>query len=224
MSEAAAEATTEVKPAEQQAQATTTAATETKAAEAKAATTETKAVEWDGKVETLPPAAQKIIADLRKEDGDERMAAKTLAAIQKALNPDAKGDEKPTAEALTTALAAKDETIRTLRVERALDKAAAAQDADADLLDAVLARKGSLKELDPSAKDFTSKLDALVKAELDANPKLKLVRAASASSANFSGGSAEGAVTQEQFNKMGVTERTSLFHSNPALYRQLAGR
>lgn len=152
-----------------------------------------KPAEWDGKVESLPAGVQKIINDLRKDDGDERIAKKTLDAIQKALNPDAKDGEKPDAEALTKALTAKDDTIRTLQIERALDKAAAKAGADTDLLDAVLARKGSLKELDPSAKDFTSKLDALVKAELDGNPKLRLARAAGQSGSDFSGGSGEGA-------------------------------
>src|SRR5690554_6762639 len=57
-----------------------------------------KGDDWDGKVESLPAAAQQMIKDLRKADGDERVAKKQLEAIAKALNPDAKGDEKPTAE------------------------------------------------------------------------------------------------------------------------------
>lgn len=52
---------------------------------------------------SLPPA-QKIITDLRKADGNERVAKKTLEAIQKALNPDAKDGEQPDAAALAQAL------------------------------------------------------------------------------------------------------------------------
>ena len=84
-----------------------------------------KPAEWDGKVESLPEAAQKMIRELRGKDGDERVAAKTLAAIQKALNPDAKGDEKPTAEALTKALSERDTAAKQAQTELAVYKAAA---------------------------------------------------------------------------------------------------
>ncbi|UYY83090.1 hypothetical protein OIT41_08685 [Arthrobacter sp. YA7-1] len=50
---------------------------------------------WDGKVQSLPEGAQRLIRDLRTADCDERVAAKNLRAAQKAVNPDAKGDEKP---------------------------------------------------------------------------------------------------------------------------------
>ena len=185
---------------------------------------EPTAPEWDGKVESLPPAAQKLIRDLRKEDGDERVAKKTLDAIQKALNPDAKPEEKADPAQLVQQLSDKDDTIRKLTVERALDKAARRAGADEDLLDAVLARKGSLKQLDPSDKDFTKKLDALVKTELDANPKLRAAQVAGSSGADFNGGSGEGAVTQAKFDAMSPAEKNRLFNTNPSLYRTLSGR
>ena len=41
-------------------------------AAAQTATAQTANGDWDGKIESLPPQAQKIISDLRKEAGDHR--------------------------------------------------------------------------------------------------------------------------------------------------------
>lgn len=186
MSEAATEATTEATADDTTAKATEADATETKAAEA----TETKAAEWDGKVESLPADAQKMIRDLRAKDADERVAAKTLAAIQKALNPDAKGDEKPTADALTKALTEREATAKQAQTELAVYKAATKAGADPDALLDSRGFLAKIAELDPSdAKAITKAITEAV----TENPKLKLVQAAGASGADFSGGSGEGA-------------------------------
>jgi hypothetical protein len=172
--------------AEQQPQGTETAATETKPAEAEQAT----APAWDGKVESLPDAAQKMIRDLRGKDADERVAAKTLAAIQKALNPDAKGDEKPTAEALTKALTERDTAAKQAQTELAVYRAANKQGADADALLDSRAFLAKIADLDPSdAKALTKAITEAV----NENPKLKTVQVAGASGANFTGGSGESA-------------------------------
>lgn len=187
MSEAAAEATTEATASEQQAQATTTAAApETKAAEAQQA----KAPEWDGKVESLPADAQRIIADLRKEAGDERVAAKTLAAIQQALNPDAKAGEKPSVEALTTALAERDADTKQAKTELAVFRLAGKQGADADALLDSRAFLAKIADLDPSK---TADIEKAIKEAVTDNPKLKTALAAVTSGANFNGGTGEGA-------------------------------
>jgi len=171
---------------EQQAAGTDGQQGEQKPAEAQQA----KAAEWDGKVESLPAAAQKVIADLRKEAGDERVAAKTLAAIQAALNPDAKAGEKPTAEALTKALTERDADAKQAKTELAVFRLAAKQGADADALLDSRAFLAKIAELDPTdAKAITK---AITEAVTD-NPKLKTVQAAGASGANFTGGSGEGA-------------------------------
>ena len=112
-------------------------------------------------------------------------------------------EEPLDAAKLTADLSAKDQAIRALKVERALDKAARKAGADEDLLDAVLTRKGALAELDPSSDDFAQQLDALVKAEVDANPKLKAVRATGASGIELSGGTGEqGQITEQQLKTM----------------------
>jgi hypothetical protein len=164
---------------------------------------------------------QKIITDLRKEDGDERVAKKTLDAIQKALNPDAKGDEKPTAEALTKALTERDADAKQAKTELAVYKTPGASGADAEALLDSRAFLAKIADLDPTdTKAITKAIEDAVKD----NPKLKLVRAASSSSSDFSGGSGEGAITQEKFNSMTPSEKNALFNTNPAAYRKLTGR
>jgi hypothetical protein len=161
-------------------------------------------------VDQLPDWAQKIIRDTRKEAGDNRAKALTAeTAAQERVNKilEAAGiktaDEPLDPAKLTEQLSAKDQAIRDLKVERALDKAARKAGADEDLLDAVLTRKGALAGLDPSATDFAQQLDALVKAEVDANPKLKAARAAGASGIEQTGGSGEqGQITEQQLKTM----------------------
>lgn len=176
----------------------TEASTETQAATQHAAATSTQAAD-SGKVEDLPDWAQRIIRDTRKEAGDARAAGKKAAdeaqaaltkSIGKALGL-IKDDEKPDPAKLTEQLTATQAEARTLKVERALDKAARKHGADEDLLVAVLAHNGELKKLDPTADDFTKTLDALVKTTVDANPKLKATQAAAASGVDGAGGSGE---------------------------------
>jgi hypothetical protein len=161
-------------------------------------------------VDQLPAWAQKIIRDTRKEAGDNRTKATAAeSAAEERVNKilEAAGI-KPAGEALdpaklTEQLSAKDQAIRRLTVERALDKAARKNGADEDLLTAVLAHQGALGELDPTASDFTEKLDALVKSAVGANPKLKAARAAAASGIELSGGTGEqGQITAAQLAQM----------------------
>ncbi|MDP9185619.1 MAG: hypothetical protein M3O29_08135 [Actinomycetota bacterium] len=161
-------------------------------------------------VDQLPAWAQKIIRDTRKEAGDNRAKATTaetnaearVNAMLEAAGIKTK-DEPLDAAKLTEQLSAKDQAIRNLTVERALDKAARRAGADEDLLTAVLAHKGSLGKLDPTADDFATQLDALVKAEVAGNPKLKAARAAGASGIELSGGTGEqGQITAAQLAHM----------------------
>jgi hypothetical protein len=149
---------------------------------------EAKPAEWDGKVESLPDGAQKLIRDLRKADGDERMAAKTLDAIQRALNPDAKGDEKPTADQLTKALADRDADAKQAKAELAVYKAAAKNGADAE---ALLDSRGFLAKLGDIDPTNEKALDKAITDAVTANPKLAAVRAAATSGGDFTGGTGE---------------------------------
>jgi len=143
------------------------------------------------KVEELPAWAQKIISDARKEAGDERGATKTLAAIQKALNPDVAKGEKPTAEQLTKALTDRETEARQAKTELAVYKAAGKHGADAD---ALLDSRGFLAKLADIDPSDTKAIDKAIKDAVEDNPKLKVVLAAGTSGANF-GGPGESAPT-----------------------------
>jgi hypothetical protein len=60
-----------------------------------------------------------------------------------------------------------------LRSQLEIGKAARKLDADEDTVAAVLTHKGALKDLDPTAADYSSKVEAAVKAAVEANPRLK---------------------------------------------------
>lgn len=150
--------------------------------------TDDKSGDWDGKVESLPAAAQKMIADLRKADGDERVAKKQLEAITKALNPNAKGDDKPTAEQLTKQLTERDTAAKQAQTELAVYKLAGKAGADADALLDSRAFLAKIAEIDHT--DTVKVTKAITDAITD-NPKLKSVRVAGSSTADGAGGSGE---------------------------------
>jgi hypothetical protein len=154
----------------------------------------------------LSPAARKWLeGQLAKGRADADAKARTAskdnarAEVTKAI-ADALGitpkevDPAEVARQLTQAQS----EARTLKIDRAIDRAARAAGADEDLVGAVLARKGALAKLDPSADDFDKRVADLVRAEVDGNPRLKLVAdpeppkpAAKGATGNFSGGSGE---------------------------------
>lgn len=186
-----------------------------------------------GKVEDLPEWAQKIIRDSRDEAGKARTTAKANAAaeartalaqeIGKALGL-VKDDETPDPAKLTEQLTTAQTAQRAALVELAVFKAAGNHKADpAALLDS-RAFLASVTDLDPSGSDFAAKVDAAIKAAVDGNPKLKAAaQAAGASTIPHAGGSGEGGVTKDEFNRMTVAQKTALYETKPALYRQLLG-
>lgn len=180
---------------------------------------------WDGKVETLPPAAQKIITDLRKENGDTRAAKNAETERVKAILAAAgiKTDEDDPVKALETTKAT-NETLsqenRNLRVEIALTKAAADNKADGDLLTAWLAHKGEIAKLDPTADGFAAALDALVKQTVKDNPKL-LAGTQAATSSTVSGTGGPG-VAADIDVRIAEAEKAGRFEESIALKRQKA--
>lgn len=164
--------------------------------------TDDKSGDWDGKVESLPAAAQKMIADLRKADGDERVAKKQLDAITKALNPNAKGDDKPTAEQLTKQLTERDTAAKQAQTELAVYKLAGKAGADADALLDSRAFLAKIAELDHTD---TAKVTKAITDAITDNPKLKSVRVAGSSAADGAGGSGE----QRTKKSMSLAEATA---------------
>lgn len=157
-----------------------------------------KAGEWDGKVESLPEPVQKMIRDLRTENGDRRTkltAAEQsqqdmVKAFAKAAGieiPGEQPDPNKLTEQLTTAQAAQRQTA----VELAVYKTASKHSGDPDALLDSRTFLAKVADLDPAAKDFASKVDEAIKSAVTDNPKLKAARAAGQSSVDHAGGSGE---------------------------------
>lgn len=158
---------------------------------------------WDGKIESLDPAAQKIIADLRKEAGESRVA-KTAAeqkaqsildAIATATGTKPESDPAKLAADLTAA----QQVAQTAARELAVYKAAGNLADPVKLLDRT-SFTNAIKGIDPAdGVALTAAIDAAVKAD----PTLKAARAAGASGIEQTGGSGEqGQITEEQLQKM----------------------
>jgi hypothetical protein len=184
------------------------------ATEAAAEQAATAAFTWDGKVESLPAEVQKIITDARADAGKARTTAKQQAAdaaradlltqiapALKSLGIEVPGGEAAltpeqlTQQLATEAAARQSEAEATKNLQREHQVLLSAVNAGADhkrLLDSrsFLAK---VSELDPTAEDFTTKVDAAVTAALTADTTLKAARAAGASSVEHAGGSGEGA-------------------------------
>ncbi|GAA4928805.1 hypothetical protein GCM10023224_05140 [Streptomonospora halophila] len=104
--------------------------------------------------------------------------------------PDPEQLTKQLTEAQQTAQE-RDAELRTLRIERAAEKAARTHSADVDALLDSRSFAQKLAGLDPSADDFAASLDDLVKTTVESNPKYKASQAPAASSADFSSGTGE---------------------------------
>ncbi|MFH9013973.1 hypothetical protein ACH4C6_21660 [Streptomyces sp. NPDC017943] len=160
--------------------------------------------QWDGKVESLPEPVAKVIREAREEAGKSRTTAKANAAqearqelaqeIGKALG--LVKDDKPadpaeltrTITTQTTRIGELESTNRTLAVELAAYKAADKHGANpAALLDSRSFLE-SVKGLDPSASDFTTKLDDAIKAAVDSNAQLRTGLVPRRGGGDFTGG------------------------------------
>lgn len=134
----------------------------------------------DTKADEKSPAEKTFSADYVKQLRDEAAGRRTevnelratLDGIARALNPDA-GDDKPDPAKLAEQLTAKDNELRTLRVERAAEQAARKAGGDPDALLDSRAFAESLGQLDPTDKGFAAALDALVAETLDARPQYR---------------------------------------------------
>lgn len=152
---------------------------------------------WDGKIESLDPAAQKIITDLRKEAGDNRVKAKTesdrVEAILKAagIKTDEADPVEVAAKSTADALAA--------RRELAVFKAAAASGADPSKLLDRTSFTSSIAGIDPSDGPA---LTAAIQAAVAADNSLKAVLAASASGSELGGTGETGQITEAQLAQM----------------------
>lgn len=213
MSEAVAEPTTEATPASVDPQGTEPQQAEQKPAE------QAPKVYDEAYVKKLHDS--EAAARVKARDAESAAQAKIAAALE-ALG--IKTDAEDPAEAAKQAAAERDAATQSAKeaaLHLAVYKAATKAGADADTLLDSNSFRSTLAEVDPGdAAAVTAAIENAVKT----NPRFKLVQAASASGSDFSGGSGEGAITQEKFDSMTPAEKNNLFKTNPARYRQLAGR
>jgi hypothetical protein len=106
-----------------------------------------------------------------------------------------------------------------LKAQLEIGKAARKLDADEDTVAAVLTHKGALKDLDPTAADYGAKVEAAVKAAVDANPRLKNTPGTPARTPGTSGPAAGG-----MGNGAGDTARPSMKDAIMAQMNASAGR
>lgn len=152
---------------------------------------------WDGKVESLPDKAQKLLTDARADAAKARTSAKEAAKqeardeLLKQLGLKEDGGEPADPVKLAADLAAKDQKIRDLTVRSALQEAIVTLKAKPIARAAILG-DGVLAGIDPASDKFSEDVETAVKAYLEKNPELKSVQAAGSSSADHgAGGSGE---------------------------------
>lgn len=189
-----------------------------------------QAAQWDGKVESLPEGAQKVIRDLRAENAQRRTGLTAaeqkqqdmVRAFAKAAGIELPDDQQaPDPAELTKQVTEREARARQAELKLAVFQAAPEHGADpnrllkfTDFLDAV-------REVDPTD---TEAIKTAINKAVTENAWLKAGRVPGASGADHTGGSGEGAVSQAQFDAMSAGQRQTLYQTDPDTYRRLAGR
>ncbi len=225
---------------------TTTATSEDGAATTEATTTEAPAAATEataGSVDQLPDWAQKEIRQARdeaaksrtsKNDATKQAAEQARSALAQELGQLlglVEGDKPPSVEKLTKDLTEQKQTtdrmtteLREARAELVVWRNATDLGIDAGAVTDSRAFERALADLDPAAKTFAEDVKKAAQAAAEQNPKLKAAQAAGKSGAELNGGTGEGAITQEKFQKMTGAERNELARRDPNLYARLSGR
>ncbi len=116
-----------------------------------------------------------IVSDRLKRESKKTEALESqLKAIQKALGMET---EETDPEKLSAQLQSTQAQLKSLKIEQKFYGVAKKVGADEFLTLAVLKANGKLDDLDPADTKLANKIESLVKAELDANPKLKATQA-----------------------------------------------
>lgn len=158
------------------------------------------------------------VTKLRTEAAGHRQKAKTAAddavanltkTLGKALGL-IKDDEPADPAALTKQIEAERDSARVAKVELAVYRVSGKHGADPDALLDSRAFLAKVKGLDPTADDFSFQVEEAAKAAVDANPKLRVVQAATKAGSDLSAGNADpqkGQLTREQLAAMSPADR-----------------
>lgn len=154
-----------------------------------------------------------------QQEADARIKAVLKAA---GYDPDGSDDPEKVAQQAAEAREQAQQEAKEARLELALYRAAADPAVHADPIALLDSRRfmERARSIDPSDTDA---LTAAIRETIQENPKLAATQAAARSSADFTGGSGEGAITAEKFKAMSNAAKNDLFKSDPQLFRSLAG-
>jgi hypothetical protein len=142
---------------------------------------------WDGKVESLPQDVQKLIERYKNEAANASSKSRENArkeAEQELLKKLGlvKGDEKPNPDELAKQLTAAQQAQRQATVELAVYRTASKHQGDPNALLDSRSFLAKVADLDPSAKDFETKVSDAIKDAVANNQKLKAGQAPGKSS------------------------------------------
>ena len=118
---------------------------------------------------------QRVIDELRSENADHRTKNRDLSARWAKLAESVGLTKEATPDDIAAKLGENVATLRTVKVEREVEKAAAKHNADADLVMALIHRDKALDGIEDDK--LTETAEAKVKEYVDARPNLKLASA-----------------------------------------------
>lgn len=212
---------------------TETASTETEATETSqqqvtetAAQTGAENETEDARVKRANAEAAKYRTALRAQEQEVAGLKDTLAKLAAVFNPEAGGNE-PDPAALTGQV--EQLTTRTAQLEAELLVHTIAGENGGNPVALLDSRNfaDKLHALDATADDYTALVAQAIKDAVSKNASLS-VGAGQAPGRGGAPGAGQGpaqpagAVTQEQFDAMGLSQRNDLYRTNPDLYRRLA--
>lgn len=150
----------------------------------------------------------------------------TLSKLAAVFNPDANPTDDPAQQlqAITAEAEALRTEVTTLRAELAVHDLAADNGGNPKALLDSRTFMTALQALDASAADHRDQVARAIKAAVESNANLSATGPAPAKGGapGAGQGSADGGVTQEQFNAMGLADRSELYRTDPDTYRRLA--
>lgn len=188
---------------------------------------------WPTEAREQHERQQRIIADLRRENGDQRINAKAKAAedaraeaaklVAKALGLEA--DETPTVDSVQAEAASRTAERDAARLDAALAAAAWAAGIDparADYLEFTISKTPEYKAIDPTdAAAMGATLQSLVAAAVAADKSLARAVPTATTTAETHAGGTQAQHTPEAFAAMSMAERQELHRTNPDEYRRL---
>lgn len=125
-----------------------------------------------------PEEVKEALENSRKWEGRAKGNLTKAQAYDELVKKITGKDDEPDPDKLTQELTAAQRDARATKVENAVLKQASKHDANPALLADSRSFMDSIADLDPSADDFSSKVDAAIKKAVDANEALKVTPAA----------------------------------------------